>query len=68
MGKEIGHREFIKASAEAGLLLDGGDILYGSGSIVHGAVRIPEGKKVTITIVTDNLYDVTVPSVKIAKR
>jgi len=68
MGKEISRREFIKVSAAAGLVLAAGDILNGSGSIVHGAVRIPEAEKVTITIVTDNLYDVTVPSVKIAKR
>jgi 7,8-dihydropterin-6-yl-methyl-4-(beta-D-ribofuranosyl)aminobenzene 5'-phosphate synthase len=68
MGKEISRREFIKASAAAGLVLAGGNILNGSGSLVHGAVPIPEAEKVTITIVTDNLYDVTVPSVKIAKR
>jgi 7,8-dihydropterin-6-yl-methyl-4-(beta-D-ribofuranosyl)aminobenzene 5'-phosphate synthase len=68
MVKEISRREFIKASAAAGLVLAGGDILKGSGSIAHGAVRIQEADKATITIVTDNLYDVTVPSVKIAKR
>ena len=68
MDKVMSRREFIKASAAAGLVLAGADILNGSGSIAHAAVQIPEAEKVTITIVTDNLYDVTVPSVKIAKR
>jgi 7,8-dihydropterin-6-yl-methyl-4-(beta-D-ribofuranosyl)aminobenzene 5'-phosphate synthase len=68
MDKEMSRREFIKASAAAGLVLAGADILSESGSTAHAAVQIPEAEKVMITIVTDNLYDVTVPSVKIAKR
>jgi 7,8-dihydropterin-6-yl-methyl-4-(beta-D-ribofuranosyl)aminobenzene 5'-phosphate synthase len=67
MDKEMNRREFIKASAAAGVALAAGDILK-SGSVAHAAARIPEAEKVTITIVTDNYYDLTVPSVKIAKR
>ncbi len=68
MTKEMKRREFLKVSAAAGAMLIGGNFITERGSIAHGAVKIPEAEKITITIITDNYYDVTVPSQKIARR
>jgi 7,8-dihydropterin-6-yl-methyl-4-(beta-D-ribofuranosyl)aminobenzene 5'-phosphate synthase len=67
MCKEMNRRDFMKTSVAAGAMLVAGDVMSGRNP-AHAAVKIPEAEKVTITIITDNLYDVTVPSEKIAKR
>ena len=68
MCQKMDRREFLKVSAAAGAVLIAGDLLTQRSSIAQASVQIPETEKVTVTILTDNYYDLTVPSYKIAKR
>ena len=68
MEKGMNRREFLKASAATGTLLIAGDLLKGGTSFAHGSVQIPEAEKITITIITDNYFDILRPDYKIAKR
>ena len=68
MTKEIKRRDFLKASVAAGAMLMAGDFIKKEEAIARGASAISEAEKITITVITDNYYDVTVPSKKMAKR
>ena len=67
MLKEINRRDFLKATAVTGTLFLTGDILR-KGVFAQGLVKIPEAEKIVITVITDNLADLTRPNYKIAKR
>jgi len=67
MEKGINRREFLKTTAATGAVLLIGDFLRGT-SIAQGLVKIPESETITITVITDNLADITIPNYKIAKR
>ena len=60
-------RDFLYATATTGAVLFAGDFLHDV-SWAQGAVKIPEAEKIVITVITDNLADMTRPSYKIAKR
>jgi 7,8-dihydropterin-6-yl-methyl-4-(beta-D-ribofuranosyl)aminobenzene 5'-phosphate synthase len=68
MENGMNRREFLKATAATGAVLVAGDLLKGGPSVAQGAVRIPESDKITITIITDNYFDIFRPDYKIAKR
>ena len=63
----MNRREFLRATTATGAALLAGELLYG---VSNGdqAAKIPEAEKITITVITDNLADVTRPDYKIAKR
>ena len=67
MEKDMNRREFLKATATTGAVLMGGNFLQGT-SWAQGAVKIPESEKIVITVITDNLADLTIPHYKIARR
>ena len=67
MEKRMNRREFLKTTAATGVVLLGGDFLRGT-STAQGVVKIPESEKIVITVITDNLADLTLPHYKIAKR
>jgi 7,8-dihydropterin-6-yl-methyl-4-(beta-D-ribofuranosyl)aminobenzene 5'-phosphate synthase len=67
MEKGMNRREFLKATAATGTALLAGNFLQG-GAWAQGAVKIPESEKIVITVITDNLADLTRPDYKIAKR
>jgi 7,8-dihydropterin-6-yl-methyl-4-(beta-D-ribofuranosyl)aminobenzene 5'-phosphate synthase len=67
MEKGMNRRQFLKATAATGTVLLAGDFLRGF-SWAQGAVKIPESEKIVITVITDNLADLTRPDYKIAKR
>jgi len=68
MKKGMNRREFLKATMATGAVLIGGNILKGGASAAQASVQIPEAEKITITIITDNYFDVLRPDYKIAKR
>lgn len=67
MEKGMNRREFLKVTAATGTVLLAGNFLQGT-SMAQGLVKIPESEKIVITVITDNLADVTLPHYKIAKR
>jgi 7,8-dihydropterin-6-yl-methyl-4-(beta-D-ribofuranosyl)aminobenzene 5'-phosphate synthase len=67
MEKGMNRREFLKATAATGAVLLSGDLLRGT-SMAQGVVKIPESETIVITVITDNLADLTRPDYKIAKR
>jgi len=67
MEKDMNRREFLKATATTGAVLVAGNFLQGT-SWAQGAVKIPESEKIVITVITDNLADLTIPHYKIARR
>jgi 7,8-dihydropterin-6-yl-methyl-4-(beta-D-ribofuranosyl)aminobenzene 5'-phosphate synthase len=60
-------RDFLYGTAATGAVLLAGNLVQ-SVSWAQGAVRIPEAEKIVITVITDNLADMTRPNYKIAKR
>ena len=68
MHQKMDRRQFFKVSAAAGAVLVAGELFTQGSSIARASVQIPEAEKITITILTDNYYDLTVPSYKIARR
>jgi 7,8-dihydropterin-6-yl-methyl-4-(beta-D-ribofuranosyl)aminobenzene 5'-phosphate synthase len=67
MLKEMNRRDFLKATAVTGTLILMGDISH-QGALAQELVKIPEAEKIVITVITDNLADLTRPHYKIAKR
>jgi len=67
MEKEINRREFLKVATATGAIFLMGDILR-EGAMAQDRVKIPEAGKIVITIITDNLADLTRPHYKIARR
>jgi len=67
MEKGMDRREFLKATAATGTVLLAGNFLQGP-SWAQGVVKIPESEKIVITVITDNLADLTLPHYKIARR
>ena len=68
MEKGMNRREFLKATAATGTVLLAGNFLQGA-SWAQGTVKIPESEKIVITVITDNLADLTLPpQYKIAQR
>jgi len=67
MEKGMNRREFLKTTAATGVILVAGDFLRGT-SMAQGLVKIPESAKIVITVITDNLADLTLPHYKIARR
>jgi 7,8-dihydropterin-6-yl-methyl-4-(beta-D-ribofuranosyl)aminobenzene 5'-phosphate synthase len=67
MEKGMDRREFLKATAATGTVLLAGNFLQGP-SWAQGVVKIPESEKIIITVITDNLADLTLPHYKIARR
>jgi 7,8-dihydropterin-6-yl-methyl-4-(beta-D-ribofuranosyl)aminobenzene 5'-phosphate synthase len=64
----LNRREFLKATAATGALWLAGNLLEGV-SQAQGFVKIPESEKIVITVITDNLADLTLPvQDKIAQR
>jgi len=63
----MNRREFLKATAATGTALLAGNFLPGV-SWAQGTVKIPESEKIVITVITDNLADLTLPHYKIAQR
>jgi 7,8-dihydropterin-6-yl-methyl-4-(beta-D-ribofuranosyl)aminobenzene 5'-phosphate synthase len=68
MLKDIGRREFSRASATQGAISISGDLSDERTPEAHGFIKIPEVEKITITIITDNYYDALRSDDKIAKR
>ena len=68
MSIELNRRQFLKGAASAGAMLLAGDLMPGGTKFARRAVTIPESEKVTVTILSDNYYDLTAPHQKIAKR
>lgn len=67
MKNGMNRRDFLKATAAAGTILLSGDLLEGV-STADTRVNIPEAEKISITVITDNLADLTRPDYKIAQR
>ena len=67
MEKGIDRRSFLKTTAATGVVLLGGELLRGT-SMAQGVVKIPESETIVVTVITDNLADLTLPHYKIAKR
>ena len=67
MEKGMNRRDFLKATAATGTVLLANNFLPGA-SWAQGAVKIPESEKIVITVITDNLADLTLPHYKIAQR
>ncbi len=67
MEKGMNRRDFLKATAATGTVLLAGNFLQGA-SLAQGTVKIPESEKIVITVITDNLADLTIPHYKIAQR
>jgi 7,8-dihydropterin-6-yl-methyl-4-(beta-D-ribofuranosyl)aminobenzene 5'-phosphate synthase len=67
MEKGMNRREFLKATAATGTALMAGNFLQ-EASWAQGTVKIPESEKIVITVITDNLADLTLPHYKIAQR
>lgn len=63
----INRREFLTITAATGVVLVAGDFLRGT-SMAQGLTKIPESEKIVITVITDNLADLTLPNYKIARR
>jgi 7,8-dihydropterin-6-yl-methyl-4-(beta-D-ribofuranosyl)aminobenzene 5'-phosphate synthase len=68
MEKGMNRREFLKTTAVAGAALMAGNMLKEETPVTYGSVQIPEAEKITITIITDNYFDIFRPDVMIAKR
>ncbi len=66
--KNMNRREFLRASAAAGVTLMAGNILKGTPPSAHASVNIPEVEKLVITVITDNYYDCLRWNYKVAKR
>jgi 7,8-dihydropterin-6-yl-methyl-4-(beta-D-ribofuranosyl)aminobenzene 5'-phosphate synthase len=67
MPSEINRRDFLKAAGVTGTLFLTGDILRKE-VCAQSVVTIPEVEKIVITVITDNLADLTRPDDKIATR
>ena len=67
MEKGMDRREFLKATTATGTVLLAGNFLQGV-SWAQGTVKIPESERIVITVITDNLADLTLPHYKIARR
>ena len=67
MEKEMNRRDFLKATAVTGSILLVGDF-FPKTVIAQDVVKIPEAEKIVITVITDNLADLTLPNYKIAQR
>jgi len=68
MHQKMDRRKFLKVSAAAGAVMVAGELFTHGSSTARAAGQIAEVEKVTITIVTDNYSDFTVPPYKIASR
>ncbi len=66
--KDMNRREFLMASAAAGVTFMAGGILKGGPSAAHASLNIPEVDKLVITVITDNYYDCLRWNYKVAKR
>lgn len=66
MVPEMTRREFMQASAATGAALMVGELWRTAGAA--DTVQIPAAEKITITVITDNLYDANRPHEKIARR
>ncbi len=67
MEKGMNRREFLKKTAVTGTVLLAENFLH-EVSWAQGTIKIPESEKIVITVITDNLADLTRPDYKIAKR
>ena len=67
MDNEMTRREFLNATAVTGTVLLAGDLFPGVAR-AQGVVKIPEADNITVTVITDNLVNVSQPDYKIAKR
>jgi 7,8-dihydropterin-6-yl-methyl-4-(beta-D-ribofuranosyl)aminobenzene 5'-phosphate synthase len=67
METEMNRRDFLKSTALTGSILVMGNLFYKDG-IAQEVVKIPEAEKIVITVITDNLADLTLPNYKIAQR
>lgn len=67
MEKEMNRRDFLKATTATGAIFLIGNI-SGDSTMTMEHVKIPEAKKIIITVITDNLADLLRPDDKIAKR
>ena len=67
MTTTINRREFLKATAAAGAVFLGGELLKGTAK-AQEVVNIPEAEKIVITVITDNYYDLLRGNEKIAVR
>jgi 7,8-dihydropterin-6-yl-methyl-4-(beta-D-ribofuranosyl)aminobenzene 5'-phosphate synthase len=67
MEKGMNRREFLKTTVATGTIILAGDLLQGVSTAETG-INIPEAEKIIITVITDNLADVSRPDYKIAKR
>jgi len=67
MSKEMDRRDFLKTAAVTGTIFLTADMLKRA-AFAQGTIKIPEAENVTITIITDNYYETTRPSYKIANR
>ncbi len=68
MSAEMSRREFLKASAATTTVIMTGSLIMGNGTPAFGSVQIPEVDKLTITVITDNYYDIFRPNSTIVKR
>jgi 7,8-dihydropterin-6-yl-methyl-4-(beta-D-ribofuranosyl)aminobenzene 5'-phosphate synthase len=67
MDNEMTRREFLNATTVTGTVLLAGNLFPGV-SLAQGVVKIPEADNITVTVITDNLVNVSQPDYKIAKR
>ncbi len=67
MSTDINRRDFLKTAAVTGTMFLTADML-GNAAFAQGTIKIPEAEKVTMTIITDNYFETTRPSYKIANR
>jgi 7,8-dihydropterin-6-yl-methyl-4-(beta-D-ribofuranosyl)aminobenzene 5'-phosphate synthase len=67
MSEHVNRRDFLKTAAITGTIFLTADILR-SAAFAQGTIKIPEAEKITITIITDNYYETTRPSYRIANR
>jgi 7,8-dihydropterin-6-yl-methyl-4-(beta-D-ribofuranosyl)aminobenzene 5'-phosphate synthase len=67
MSRDMNRRDFVKTAAVTGTMFLTVDMLK-SAAFAQGTIKIPEAENITITIITDNYYETTRPSYKIAKR
>jgi 7,8-dihydropterin-6-yl-methyl-4-(beta-D-ribofuranosyl)aminobenzene 5'-phosphate synthase len=67
MSEEMNRRDFLKTAAVTGTVLLTADV-FQSSAFAQESVKIPEADRITVTIITDNYFETTRPSYKIANR
>ena len=67
MSNTMSRREFLNVTAATGTVLAASEFIQGV-AMAQVPFAIPEAEKIVITVITDNLADVTRPDYKIATR